>query len=144
MNFLFCRRSIHFINEATYKQIQMRLFPCAMLFARQVNIYLGLTACAERGEIRRFQTVQIVRCMNGIESEVGNYVHSWRSNPFTALAFVYLCAYGTDVCGMLIAVLRRVRIEQQSCFLRRHNTQHSVAFMFSLEQFTEHASASVS
>jgi len=43
-------------------------------------------------------------------------------DPFTVLAFVYLCACGTNVCGMLIAILRRDLHGTTARFLYRHHT----------------------
>jgi len=54
-------------------------------------------------------------------------------DPFTALAFVYFYDYGTDVCGMLIAVLRRGSYIEQ-CYASYAGIMHSAAFMFSLQQ----------
>lgn len=130
---------IHFINEVAYKQIQMRLFPCAILFAHQVNIHISGVDRALGAE--RF----------GASGQPGSSVAGYSQkleimyivdDSLTTLAFVYLCAYSTDVCGMLIAVLRRVRIEQHHASYA--GIIHSAPFTFSPEQFTEHVSVSVS
>lgn len=64
-------------------------------------------------------------------------------DPFTALAFVYFYDYGTDVCGMLIAVLRRGSFIEQ-CYASYAGIMHSAAFMFSLQQLAWRDRVSVS
>lgn len=103
-NFLFCRRSIYFINEsrAYYKYkwdySHARCYSCVRW------IYLEVTASRE---IRCFSENRPLQ--KRIESEKLEIMYIV-DDPFTALAFVYLHDYSTDVCGMLIAVLRRVRV----------------------------------
>lgn len=54
-------------------------------------------------------------------------------DPFTALAFVYLYDYGTDVCGGPAA-----RSYIESCYASYAGIIHSAAIMFSLEQLAGH------
>lgn len=112
-NFLFCRQSIYFINENGAYEIQMRLFPCAMLFMCQVNIFRG-----DR-ETRCFW--KIVRCRETDRvREVGNYVHSWRPlYGFGVRLFLrlwYRCLWHVDRGSAARFVYRTML-----CFLRRHN-----------------------
>lgn len=92
----------------------MRLFPCAVLFVCQVNIFRG-----DR-EIRCFW--RIVRCRETDRvREVGNYVHSWRPlYGFGVRLFLrlwYRCLWHVDR-GPAARFVYRTML----CFLRRHNT----------------------